>query len=127
MQAYRDRYAEIQKLNGRVLAVSTDDVETLKKWRAELKAPQTFISDADQKLVRLFDTKLPVVGIASRRTFVVGKGRKVLEVTEGGDAIDPSKSVRACSLRDHPATGAGGTGSAPDAGAPRSGEKPGAK
>lgn len=120
MQAYRDRYAEIQKLNGRVLAVSTDDVETLKKWRTELKAPQTFVSDADQKLVKLFDTRLPVVGIASRRTFVIGQGRKVLEVTEGGDAIDPSKSVRACSLRDHQMTASPTTQPAsggPDAGA----------
>lgn len=101
MQAYRDRYAEIQKLNGRVIAVSTDDVETLKKWRTELKAPQTFVSDADQKLVKLFGTKMPVVGIASRRSFTIGKGRKVLALTEGGDAIDPSKEVRACSLHAH--------------------------
>lgn len=104
MQAYRDRYAEIQKLNGRVIAVSTDDVETLKKWRTELKAPQTFVADPDQKLVKLFDTKMPVIGIASRRTFVIGKGRKVMEVTEGGAAIDPSTAVRACSIRkDEPA------------------------
>lgn len=101
MQAYRDRYAEIQKLHGRVIAVSTDDVETLKKWRAELKAPQTFVSDADQKLVKLFDTKLPIVGIAARRTFTIGKGRKVTEVIAGNDAIDPSSSVRACGLHAH--------------------------
>ena len=110
MQAYRDRYAEIQKLNGRVLAVSTDDVETLKKWRTELKAPQTFVADPDQKLVKLFDTKLPVVGIASRRSFVIGPGRKVLEVTEGGEAIDPTRSVsavRSCSLRGHEAAAGG--------------------
>jgi peroxiredoxin len=103
MQAYRDRYAEIQKMSGRVLAISTDDVETLKKWRAELKAPQTFIADPDGKIVKLFDTKAPVVNIASRRTFVVGKGLKVLEVQEGGEAIDPAKAVRACGLHDHAA------------------------
>src|SRR3954466_2086706 len=102
MQAYRDRYAEITKLGARVLAVSTDDVETLKKWRAELKAPQTFVADPDQKLVKLYDTKMPVVGVASRRTFVIGKGRKVLELQEGGDAIDPASSVRACGLHDGP-------------------------
>src|SRR6266516_4392333 len=98
MEAYRDRYAEIQKMKGRVIAVSGDDVETLKKWRAELKAPQTFVADPKLELMKLFDTKTPIISIASRRTFVIGKGRKVLEVQEGNDAIDPSKSVRACGL-----------------------------
>ena len=99
MQAYRDRYAEIQKSNGRVLAISTDDVETLKKWRAELKAPQTFIADPDAKLVKLFDTKMAIVPAASRRTFVVGPGRRILAVQEGSDAIDAAPAVRACGLR----------------------------
>jgi peroxiredoxin Q/BCP len=103
MEAYRDRYAEIQKLKGRVLAVSIDSADTLKKWRDELKAPQTFVADPDKKLIKLYDTKMPVVGVASRRTFVIGPGRKVLEVQEGGDAIDPTKSVRACGLHAHDA------------------------
>jgi peroxiredoxin len=103
MQAYRDRYAEIQKLNGRVIAVSADDAETLKKWRDELKAPQTFIADPDKKLIALYDTKMPIVPIAQRRTFVIGTGRKVLELQEGNEAIDPEKSVRACGLRKPPA------------------------
>jgi len=112
MQAYRDRYAEIQKLNGRVLAISTDDVDTLKKWRAELKAPQTFIAYPDGKLVRLFDTKMAIVNVASRRTFVIGPGRKILEVQEGGDAIDAAPAVRACGLHHDAAPAA----AAPDAG-----------
>jgi peroxiredoxin len=116
MQAYRDRYAEIQKQHGRVLAVSADDVETLKRWREELKAPQTFIADPEGKLIRLYDTKMPVVGIASRRTFVIGAGRKVLEVQEGNEAIDPAKSVRACGLHK-PAAAAPPPASMPDAGA----------
>jgi len=103
MQAYRDRYAEIQKMNGRVLAVSADDAETLKRWRDELKAPQTFIADPEKKLIALYDTKMPIVPVAQRRTFVIGAGRKVLELQEGNDAIDPSASVRACGLRKPPA------------------------
>ena len=83
-----------------MIAVSTDDASTLKKWRDELKAPLTFVSDKQQRLVKLFDTKMPVIGMAARRTFVIGAGRKVLEVIEGMEAIDPTKSIHACSL--HP-------------------------
>lgn len=112
MQSYRDRHDEIQKLKGQVLAVSTDDVDTLKKWRAELKAPQTFIADPEKKLTELFDVKMAVVGMASRHTFVIGPGRKVLEHTEGSDSIDTSKAVAACSLNSQK------TGSATPAAAP---------
>lgn len=104
MEAYRDRYKEIEKLQGRVIAISTDDNDTLKKWKAELKAPQTFVADPDKKLVALYDTKMPIIGMASRRTFVIGAGRKVLEVQEGSSAIEPGGAVAACSLhKDGPA------------------------
>ena len=99
MQAYRDRSAEIRKLNGKVIAVSMDDAATLLKWRNQLKAPQTFVADPGGGLVKLYDVKLPVLGMAQRHTFVIGAGRIVLEHTEGGDAIDPSKAVTACSRR----------------------------
>src|SRR4051812_40479982 len=98
MQAYRDGYAEIQKLKGQVIAISMDDAPTLIKWRAELKAPQTFVADPDGTLVKLFDVKMMVLSMAQRHTFVIGPGRKVLEHTEGGDSIDPTKAVSACSL-----------------------------
>ena len=99
MQAYRDRYTEISKLNGKVIAVSMDDSPTVITWRAELTAPQTFVVDPDGVLVKLFDAKMPVLGMAQRHTFVIGAGRKILEHTEGGDSIDPSKAVSACSLK----------------------------
>ncbi len=99
MENYRDRHAEIQKLKGHVIAVSMDDAATLGKWRAELKAPQSFVADPDGTLVKHFDVKMPVLSMAKRHTFVIGPGRKVLEHTEGGDSIDPSKAVAACSLR----------------------------
>lgn len=54
--------------------------------------------------------------IAKRVTFVIGPGRKVLSIQEGGEAIDPSGAVKACALKPPEAlkfvTGA------PDAGAP---------
>lgn len=106
MKSYRDRYDEIKKLKGRVWAVSTDDVETLKRWRDELKAPQTFIADPEGRLVKLYDTKMPVVKTASRRTWVIGKGLKVLGVSEGMDAIDTTKSVAACTQVTGKAEGA---------------------
>ena len=82
-----------------MLAVSMDDRDTLARFKAELKAPFAFVSDPEGHLVKLFDVKTPVLSLASRHTFVIGEGRKVLEVQSGSDALDPAGAIRACPLR----------------------------
>ena len=99
LTAYSARNAELEKSGAQVLAISYDDLETMKKFKAQLKASYHFIPDPDGKLVSLFDTKMPVVKMASRNTFVVGPGRKVLKVESGSDAIDPTEAISACSLK----------------------------
>jgi thioredoxin-dependent peroxiredoxin len=87
-----------------------DDEETLKRFKAELKAPFAFIPDPEGKLVKDYDVKTPVVSFAQRYTFVIGEDRKILKVESGKDAIDPSGAIMACPLRR--------PGSKTDAGAP---------
>ena len=82
-----------------MIAVSTDGVDTQKRFRESLKAPYSFVADPDAVLVKAFDVKVFIFTIARRVTFVIGKGRKVLSVSEGSDALDPSGAVTACSLK----------------------------
>lgn len=82
-----------------MIAISTDDVETSKRFRDSLKAPYHFVADEKAELVKLFDVKVFILTMAKRVTFVVGPGRKILSVTEGSDAIDPSGAVAACSIK----------------------------
>jgi peroxiredoxin len=76
-----------------------DDAETAKRFKASLKAPYGFIADEKLALVKVYDVKMFLLPVANRVTFVVGPGRVVLAIQEGGDAIDPAKSVTACSLK----------------------------
>jgi peroxiredoxin len=99
MELFRDKRAEVEKAGGTVIGVSMDDVETLKKFRDSLKAPQRFVSDPDGKLlVATFDTKMPVLSMSKRYTFIIGEGRKVLDVQSGSDAVEAENAVRMCSL-----------------------------
>jgi thioredoxin-dependent peroxiredoxin len=98
LTAYRDRYADIEKHHGTVVAISADDAETSRKFRDSLKAPYPFVGDDKRELIAAYDVKMAVIGIARRVTFVVGPGRKVLFVQEGSEAVDPSAAVSACSL-----------------------------
>ncbi len=98
LTSYRDRAADIEKHKGTVIAVSTDDLETQKKFKTSLNALYPFVADSEAELVKKFDVKMPVLTISQRVTFVVGAGRRVLSIQEGGDAIETAGAVNACSL-----------------------------
>jgi thioredoxin-dependent peroxiredoxin len=114
-----------------VIAISTDDMETSKRFRDSLKAPYHFVADEKAVVVKAFDVKVFIFTLARRVTFVVGPGRKILSVSEGSDAIEPSGAVAACSIKPPEAlkfvTGSGGAAapfepkldSNPDAGDPK--------
>ncbi len=76
-----------------------DDAATLKKFKESLKAQFAFVPDPEGKIINAFDVKMPVLSLAQRYTFVIGEGRKVLAMSSGSDAIDPSAAVAACPLR----------------------------
>ena len=82
-----------------MIAISTDEAEASRKFRDSLKAPFHFVADEKAAVVKAFDVKVFILTMAKRVTFVVGVGRKILSVTEGGDAVDPSGAVTACSLK----------------------------
>ena len=100
-----------------MIAISTDDAQTSKRFRESLKAPYHFVADEKATVVKAFDVKTFLLTLAKRVTFVVGPGRKVLSVQEGSDALDPSGAVTACSLRPPEALKFVTGGAAPDAGA----------
>jgi peroxiredoxin Q/BCP len=78
------------------LAISGDSLETMKEYKASLKAEFPFIPDTDAKLMKLYDVKYPFFDAPSRHTFVVGAGLKVLSVFSGGEAIDADKAIESC-------------------------------
>lgn len=88
----------MERAKAQVLAVSMDDRDELKRFKAELKAPFAMVPDPDGNLVKLFDVKMPVVSHAQRYSFVIGSGRRILKVQSGSDAIDPSGAIAACPL-----------------------------
>lgn len=112
LKAYRDRYADVEKAQGQVLAISMDDAETLTRFKTELKAPFPFIPDPDGKVVSAYDVKMPLLSVPKRYTFVVGEGLKILKVESGNDAINPHGAIVACPLRKP----AGADAKTPDSG-----------
>jgi len=99
LTTYQQRYSELEKAGATLLAISTDDAETLEKFRQSLKATYSFVPDPKAELTELYDVKTPVIKIAKRNTFVIGEGRKVLRVDEGSAALNPDSAIKACPLK----------------------------
>lgn len=59
-------------LGATVIGISKDDIETLNRFSvSECRNKFAVASDADLEIARAFDTKMPVVPIASRTSFVI--------------------------------------------------------
>ena len=74
-----------------MLGVSTDDLETQKKFAASLKLPFPLLADPGGKAARAWGVFEG--GYADRVTFVIDKAGKVKKVIEGGAAIDPAGAL----------------------------------
>jgi peroxiredoxin Q/BCP len=96
---FRDKYAEVEKKGARVFGISTDSVQTQKKFKEEYKLPYQLLSDPDGLVAKQYSGTMPIVGVANRANFVVGQDGKITQIVEGGDAVDPNAAISACPLR----------------------------
>jgi peroxiredoxin Q/BCP len=96
---FRDKYAEVEKKGAQVVGISTDDVETQKKFKAEYKLPYPLLSDQGGAVAGKYTGTMPVVGYASRSNVVIDQDGTVVKIVEGGDAVDPNGAIALCPLR----------------------------
>jgi peroxiredoxin len=94
MTAYRDRYAKIQAKGAQIVAISTDDVETLKKFKESLGAPFPFLSDPEGKVAAQFGGASE--GYANRATFVIAPDGTIGHTETGMAALVPDPAIDAC-------------------------------
>lgn len=100
MEAYRDRYAKVQTNGAQVVAISTDDTETLKKFKESLGAPFTFLSDPDGKVAAQYGGVDG--GHAKRATYTVAKDGTIGHEEVGMAALVPDSSIDACAPKGAP-------------------------
>ena len=84
---FRDRTGELASSNVEVVGVSRDTVEEHKKFADEYKLNFTLIADPDGKIVKAYDTKMLLLGMSKRISFLIGTDGKIIHVT---DAMSPA-------------------------------------
>jgi peroxiredoxin Q/BCP len=81
-----------------VVGISTDSVETQRKFKDEYKLPYPLLSDAGGKVAKQYGGTLPVVGLAQRATYVVAQDGTIKEVVTGSAAFDPAGAITSCPI-----------------------------
>lgn len=79
MEAYRDQYATLFN-NGHnvvVLGISVDPDSTLLAWAKQSSFPVVFVSDADAKASRLYQTYNEANKMDARHLYVIDKTGKI--------------------------------------------------
>jgi peroxiredoxin len=84
------------KKGAQVFGISTDDQETLKRFKEKMNAPFQLLSDPGGKVASQYAGLMPVVKLANRANVVVAQDGTVKELVTGGDAVDPSSAIGAC-------------------------------
>jgi thioredoxin-dependent peroxiredoxin len=73
--------------------VSADDQATADRFRASLELPYPLVGDPGKKVLNAYGVRIPVLGLARRVTFVIGRDRRIEAVHES--AFDPESHVAA--------------------------------
>lgn len=100
MSSFRDLAPEWQKKGATVVGISTDDVATLTKFKAELKVPFAMASDPEGKVAAQYGGV--TMGYASRANVTIGQDGKIVQIVAGGEATDAKEEVNACPLAKAP-------------------------
>jgi len=74
---FRRHYETLAKAGAEVIGVSTDSEEKSAAFRKELGLPFPLVADPAGRIVREWGVRWPIVGLARRVTFVIGRDRKV--------------------------------------------------
>jgi peroxiredoxin Q/BCP len=79
---FRKHYVELEIAGATVVGVSTDDHDTQCRFASSLETPFPIVGDHDQGICRAYDVLWPLLGLAHRVTYVVGRS----PITDGAPA-----------------------------------------
>ncbi len=85
--AFSDNVAKIREYGAEVYGVSSDGVEALKKFKDNHKLKFTLLADPEMKAINAYGTKMPVVGMSKRWTFIISPDLKIAAIDRDVDPV----------------------------------------
>jgi len=104
--AFRDSIKVIRDKGAVVYGISADDVAAQKKFHDEHKMTFDLLSDADAKIIKSYQVKMPVISMAKRQTFILDDKliirRHFEDVDPALDAKNVAKAIEELKAQSSP-------------------------
>lgn len=101
---YRDAIQKIRDEGAEVFGISTDNVDSIKAFHTKYHLSFTLLADDGGQVTALYGTKMPLVNIAKRWTFIVDPKGVIRDINTDVDPAADAGSV-AAKIRDLKAKG----------------------
>ena len=100
--AFSEAIPAFTKAGARVIGMSADNIETLKKFSVEECRNAFPVATASKKVIKAYDVAIPIVGLSNRTSYVIaGDGRIVMVHSEMDWKDHVTKSLAAVQALKH--------------------------
>jgi peroxiredoxin Q/BCP len=82
---FRDRMGDLQKDNVQVIGVSFDSADSHSKFAAKYGLGFTLLADTDGKIADAYGTRMKMMNMSNRVSFLIGLDGKIVHVTNAGN------------------------------------------
>lgn len=91
--AFRDSLDSIRKLNAQIFGVSTDSVEAQNKFHQKYNLNFPLIADEKGDIVALYGSKMPLLNVSKRWTYVIDPELKIRWIDKNVDPVQDAERV----------------------------------
>jgi peroxiredoxin Q/BCP len=91
--AFRDNISQIRNLGAEIFGVSTDRVPTLVKFKKQHNINFVLLADPDLKAVKAYGTKMPLLKISRRWTFIIDPNFRIASTDKNIDPVLDAERV----------------------------------
>lgn len=93
--AFRDAIDTLRQTGADVFGVSADSVASQKAFHDKHKLTFTLLADADGSVIKAYGTKMPIITMSHRWTFIIGPDLKIRAIEKDVDPALDAKKVTA--------------------------------
>jgi peroxiredoxin Q/BCP len=94
--AFRDNIEKIRKTGADVFGISADTVDAQNKFHLNHKLNFTLLADQDAVVTELYGSKMPMIKMSKRWTFIIGPDLKIKFIEKD---VDPTLDAQKTALK----------------------------
>lgn len=79
-----------------MIGVSRDPQETSDRFRASLGLPFALVGDPEERIIRAYDVRWPIVGMTQRVTYVIARSARKVRLAFHSELDMDAHSAQAC-------------------------------